>query len=221
MKDLSLETICEGMIAIRTNVSELLDEAKLLHHNTRFSRAYALAYMACGEAGKLPILWGTATRLALGLPVDWKATAKRFRSHESKARQFFGLASAAPIILEAVASGQKTVDRMQVMGEAALGVVLGPTLFGSRNSSIYCDFVEGVFVTPGSQIDELMADKMIQYAEHNLIAANSVTSGSIDDLASRIRSRASQESYDSNEAEAARLVDAIHKAAESAESDDR
>jgi AbiV family abortive infection protein len=209
MEDLSLEDVCRGMLAVRANAFELLEDARLLRRSGRISRAYALAYMACEEVGKLPILLGVATKLALGVPVDWKQTKKRFHSHSSKASQFFGLARAMPMLLEAVASGQKTVDGEQVMQRAAVGVVIGPVLFESRNAAVYCDFAKGKFVTPAEQIDEEMADTMLQYAETNVTVASSILSKSADEVAATIRARASRDRYEKHQARAAQLVDEV------------
>ena len=70
MQNRSLQVICDGMVRVRDNAAELLKDAELLRQNGRVARAYALAYMACEEAGKLSILLGAATQAVIGVPTD-------------------------------------------------------------------------------------------------------------------------------------------------------
>jgi AbiV family abortive infection protein len=212
MQKLSLQTICDGAVRVRDNASELLEDARLLRQNGRVSRAYALAYMACEEAGKLSILLGAATKIALGIPVDWKATRKRFRSHDSKASQFMGLARSIPIILEAVAAGRKTIDTEELMIKATVGVVFGPALFAKRNASIYCDFAEASFTSPNEQIKESMADQMIEYANTHIIAANAILGQSAEEATKNITAAASRTRYDNAMTYAKEMAQTIHSA---------
>src|ERR1700730_11644399 len=197
MQNLSLQTLCDGMLRVRDNAASLLEDAKLLRQNGRIPRAYALAYVACEEAGKLSILVGTATETVLGIPIDWKVKYKRFRSHDSKASQFLGFARAIPMLLEAVAAGRKSVDAEELMIKATAGVLIGPALFTKRNASIYCDFVENSFTSPADQIDDKMADQMIEFAELHVAAANLILGNSAQEAAKTISERASRERYDS------------------------
>jgi AbiV family abortive infection protein len=163
--------------------------------------------MACEEAGKLPILIGTATEVVLGIPVDWKTTHKRFRSHESKASQFLGLARAIPMIRSAAAAGQKTIDAEEMMIKAAVGVVIGPALFSKRNASIYCDFEGNSFTSPVDQIDSGMTDQMIEFAEQNVAAANLILGSSAQEAAQKLKNRASRERYDAIMSRASEAAD--------------
>jgi AbiV family abortive infection protein len=196
MQQLDLQTICGGMTRVRDNASGLLEDAKLLRQSGRISRAYALAYMACEEAGKLSILLGAATQIVVGIPVDWKALRKRFHSHDSKASQFLGLARAIPMIQQAAAAGQKTVDVEELMIKASVGVIIGPALFEKRNASIYCNFTEGSFTSPSEEITESMADLMIENADTNLFAANKILGKSAEETAAKIAATASRARYD-------------------------
>ena len=196
MQQLNLQTICDGMIRVRDNASGLLEDAKLLRQNGRITRAYALAYMACEEAGKLSILIGAATRIAVGIPTDWKAMRKRFLSHDSKASQFLALARVIPMITQAAAEGQKTVDAEELRIKASAGVMIGPALFEKRNASIYCNFTAGSFTSPSEEITEPMADQMIGFADTNLLAANLILGKSADEAAAKITASASRARYD-------------------------
>ena len=55
MKDLDLLTLCQGIVAVKDNALELLGDAKILRVNSKLAQAYAAAYMACEENGKLSI----------------------------------------------------------------------------------------------------------------------------------------------------------------------
>ncbi len=185
------------MMRVRGNAAALLEDAKLLRQNGRKCRAYTLAYMACEKAGKLSILIGAATQIVLGLSVDWKTTHKRFRSHDSKASQFMGLANAMPIIHAAKVAGKRTVDFEDIAIKAAAGVLVGPALFAQRNSSIYCDFADGSFTSPDQQISDEMADRMIQYATQHVAAAKLMLGNSAEEPEQKFAQGMSKVRYDS------------------------
>ena len=212
MNQMSLLAICEGMIRVRDNAAELLEDARLLRENGRVSRAYTLAYMACEEYGKLSILIGVAVKMVVGIPVAWKATRKRFNSHNSKASQFVALARTIPLILEAAASGSKTVNTEELMIKASVGVLFGPTMFSMRNASIYCDFVDNSFVGPSEQINESMADQIIGYAQTHLATASRLIVGTPEDLAQWLKSSYSRERYDKMMAFAAEASESLANA---------
>jgi AbiV family abortive infection protein len=212
MQNLSLQTICKGILCVRDNASELLEDARILRQSGRISRAYTLAYFACEEAGKVSILVGVATKLAVSLPVDWKVVRKRFNSHDSKASQFMGLGSSIQIILEAVAAGRKTVDIDQLMHKAAIGVVFGPELFATRNASVYCDFKGDSFTSPNEQIRESMADEMIEYATKHVNAATMVFGKSVDEAIATITAGACRERHDERMSLVKETAEIVHSA---------
>ncbi len=207
MQNLSLKTICEGLFRVRDNASALLNDAKLLRENNRISRSYALAYMACEESGKFSILYSAATQTSLGLVIDWKKIRKRFRSHDSKASQFMGIARAMPTILEAAATEQKRVDVDELLMKATIGVLFGPILFSKRNASVYCDFVKEKFTSPDDEINTLMADEMLRYAEQNIETANKLLCDSVDETMEKIAKGLSKERYDKFISMAAKATD--------------
>jgi AbiV family abortive infection protein len=197
MRDLDLITLCQGIVAVKDNALELLDDAKILRANSKLARAYAAAYMACEENGKLSILLGAATQVILGRPVDWKSTAKRFRSHDSKASQFMGLANAIPILEKAVKESQKSVSIDEVLFKAFVGVNVGPMLFQRRNASLYCDFVDGVFKRPSDVITSEIVDRMIDAAEINIRAATVLACDTAEETAEKLKGLTSAQRHDS------------------------
>lgn len=197
MRDLDLITLCQGIVAVKDNALELLDDAKILRANSKLARAYAAAYMACEEGGKLSILLGAATQIIIGRPVDWKSTAKRFRSHDSKASQFMGLANAIPILESAVKEGQKSVSLDEVLFKAFVGVNVGPMIFQTRNASLYCDFVDGVFKRPSDVITSEIVDRMIDAAEINIRAATVLACDTAEETAEKLKERTSAQRHDS------------------------
>ncbi|MBZ9847418.1 AbiV family abortive infection protein [Mesorhizobium sp. CA14] len=197
MKDLDLITVCQGIVAVKDNALELLDDAKILRANGKLARAYAAAYMACEENGKLSVLLGAATQIIIGRPVDWKSTAKRFRSHDSKASQFMGLANAIPLLESAVKQGQKSVSMSEVLFKALVGVNVGPMLFQGRNASLYCDFVDGVFKRPSDVVTSEMVDRMIHAAEINIRAATVLACDTAEATAEKLKERTSAQRHDS------------------------
>lgn len=210
MKDLDLITLCQGIVAVKDNAQELLDDAKILRANNKFARAYAAAYMACEENGKLSILLGAATQIVIGRPVDWKSTAKRFRSHDSKASQFMGLANAIPILESALKEGHKSVSMEELLVKAFVGVNVGPMLFQGRNASLYCDFVDGVFKRPSDVITSEIADRMIDNAEINLRAASAIAGETAEETAEQLRKRTSTQRHDSMMSSMREFVDLFY-----------
>lgn len=189
-------TLCQGIVAVKDNAFELLDDARILRANNKLARAYAAAYMACEENGKLSILLGAATQIIIGRPIDWKTTAKRFRSHDSKASQFMGLANAIPILESAIGESQKSVDVNQLLFKAFVGVNVGPMLFQTRNASLYCDFVDGVFKRPSDVITSELVDRMINAAEINIRAATELACDTAEETAKKLKERTSAQRYD-------------------------
>jgi AbiV family abortive infection protein len=196
MKDLSIEQLCQGIFCAIDNALNLLNESKILRSGGHTARAYALAYMACEEFGKVSILAGAATKLAIKRPVDWKSVAKRFRSHESKAMQFNGLDAAIPIILEAVAQKKTSVDLDTIQRAAATAMLEKKTSLKDRNSALYCDYDAGQFVNPKNIVSNQAADILIGVAERQLDVARKVFDTTAEDAANMIRARANPQRYD-------------------------
>ena len=84
MNSLSINELHTLRLAIFDNAERLHKEAKLLHENNMFSRAYLLAHFCFEELGKIPIIIGAIGKLMAGEPVDWKKLKKRFYSHTEK-----------------------------------------------------------------------------------------------------------------------------------------
>jgi AbiV family abortive infection protein len=196
VRDLSLEVLCDGIIRTRDNAQALLEEAMLMREHNRMSRAFALAYMSCEECGKISVLFGAASRTARGLAVDWRRMAKRFRSHDSKASQFFGIALAARMVLKAVEDGQKVVDAKELRLRGAMGVTMGPSMFSKRNASMYCDFRKGSFTSPSEQIAPSDVDNLIELAKVNIEVADTTMGRSVEEALKKIAAHASREHPD-------------------------
>ncbi|MDX7951263.1 AbiV family abortive infection protein [Lichenihabitans sp. Uapishka_5] len=133
----------------------------------------------------------------MGRPVDWKSTAKRFRSHDSKASQFMGLANAVPIIESAVEEGQDSISLDKVLFKAFVGVSVGPMIFQKRNASLYCDFVDGVFMRPSDVITSEMVNRMIDIAEINVRTASVLACDTAEETAEKLKERISAQRHDS------------------------
>ena len=79
MNSLSINELHTLRLAIFDNAERLHKEAKLLHENNMFSRAYLLAHFCFEELGKIPIIIGAIGKLMAGEPVDWKKLKKRYQ----------------------------------------------------------------------------------------------------------------------------------------------
>jgi AbiV family abortive infection protein len=84
MKQLTIDELHELWLSIFDNAESLHKEAKFLFEKDFYARAYLLAYFACEELGKLPIIVGIVGRLIKKEPIDWNKALKRLRDHKSK-----------------------------------------------------------------------------------------------------------------------------------------
>jgi len=85
VKPLTPDQLAEGIIAVITNAEELLGEAQTLLNCGKAARAYALAWEACEEIAKAPMLSTTMYKLFFQASIDWRTLHKRLRSHPAKA----------------------------------------------------------------------------------------------------------------------------------------
>lgn len=84
MRQLSIDELHALRLRIFDNAESLHKEAKTLFEAGFHARAYLLAYFACEELGKLPIIVGIVGDLIKKEAVDWKKALKRLRDHKSK-----------------------------------------------------------------------------------------------------------------------------------------
>lgn len=194
MENLAIEQLCEGMFQTLENALSLIEEANILLERNKKARAYALAFTASEELGKIPMLLHAATRLALGEQVDWKRLAKRFRSHESKAMQFYGLDAAIPII-EVAAKKSKEWLGGQLIEETLDAMVAAKKAPRDRNSALYCDFVRGTFVKPDDVTTEAAAKKLIEIATQQFETGKKLLGSTPEEATARIKMHADPERY--------------------------
>jgi AbiV family abortive infection protein len=152
MNQLKVIELCAGAAAISANAAGLIGEAEILHEHKRYSRAYALSYMACEELGKLPILIGAATKLVLRTKVDWKTVTTSFRNHETKTAHFLGAAAGA--ILEARFDQGEKISKEDFVDQINEAQAQANNTFSKRNSSLYVDEKSNKFISPEDVIDE-------------------------------------------------------------------
>ena len=72
MQQLTIDELHALRLSIFDNAESLHKEAKLLFDRGYYARAYLLAYFACEELGKLPIIVGIVGTLMKTEAVDWK-----------------------------------------------------------------------------------------------------------------------------------------------------
>jgi len=83
---LTIEQIEELIEASLTNSSRLASDARLLLDAGRIPTAYAIAEVACEEAGKILMLAKAGLEAAIGQPVDWRQLRRRMTDHGAKIR---------------------------------------------------------------------------------------------------------------------------------------
>ncbi len=173
MKSLTAKELSEGKVAVVANAEELLCEAQILIDNGKAARAFALAWEACEEIAKAPMLGTTIYRLLFGAPIDWRTLSRRFRSHSAKAhlseeiRLRVEARKAKELYLHTAKPGQVLeVDRLFPMTSARPGT--GASRADLRARSINCDFDGRKFKRPSQIIHIEEAQRAISSAREQL-----------------------------------------------------
>lgn len=148
MERLSVRQLCEGVFKARLTAVALLEDARLLETYDRYARAFALAYAAGEELGKVQLLVGAAIRLKLGLAVNWARIRTSYRSHDYKARtitysDLYRLASTRE-------GRELTFEESATLSEVAKTTAV--ELPKARMEALYSDFQSGRFVDPSEMI---------------------------------------------------------------------
>lgn len=160
MKKLSIDQLHKLRRLIFENAGSLYKEAKLLNENGMHARAYLLAYFACEELGKIPIIVGAIGKLIQGKEVDWQKLNKRFCNHKAKVESedyhhyVFGL---EPDLLRN--SDVKWLEKQK-----------SPSKVDKKNKSTYVDVVDGKIILPVEQISAEEAQELIDRALKSLTA---------------------------------------------------
>lgn len=188
----SVESICGGIIKVTENARGLTRSSRLLLDAGFHSQAYFFAYTACEELGKLPILFGAATRLAIGRPVDSKKLWKRFRSHKSKAIQFHGIDFA----IDRAMSVNGSVDQKKMAVAALLGMFMAEDGLLDRNASLYVDHDDAKFVAPSDSVTDQMARELLDVANKQLALAEKIFGQDTAAAAERVRTSTTARNYD-------------------------
>ncbi|MCU5707209.1 AbiV family abortive infection protein [Bacillus wiedmannii] len=87
-KKLSVDEVEKMRIKVIENASELLEDAKLLLENKRYTRAYTLSHLLCEELSKIPMIGRALTESVMDKNYNWKELHKRLVNHNPKIRLF-------------------------------------------------------------------------------------------------------------------------------------
>lgn len=148
MNQLKIAQLCEGVVAIRSNSADLISESRMLFEQKRYARSFALAYFACEENGKIPMLLTAAIQMIMKDKVDWKSLTKDFLNHDAKAKQFLMSAAGALMFNKAKDGGVVTQkDFIEAQMKAKL---FSKAVFEQRNSALYVDQISGGFIMPSN-----------------------------------------------------------------------
>jgi AbiV family abortive infection protein len=162
MQQLSIEQLHRLRLQIFDNAESLHKESRLLFDAGLYARSYLLAYFACEELGKLPIIVGVVGAMMKKEPVDWSRTLKRLRDHKSKVdsddfhQYVFG--KELDLLKDA---DIKWLD--EARANASRRVVL-------KNNSTYVDVVGETIISPLQAITKEDAATMIERAFESLRA---------------------------------------------------
>ena len=162
MNKLKIDHLHKLRLSIFDNAESLYKEAKLLNQNGFYARAFLLAYFACEELGKIPMIVGALGQLTQGNEVDWKKVRKRFLNHKAKVESedfhhyVFGI---EPDLL--MNSDVKWLNDQKEQSRSKVD---------RKNESTYVDVVEGKIMLPAEQISPEDAIKLIERAFNSLKA---------------------------------------------------
>ncbi|NHQ60154.1 AbiV family abortive infection protein [Chlorobium sp. BLA1] len=151
MKPLAHKQVEIARSMILENARSLLEEAKLLYVHGFFARAYTLAHLSSEEIVKIPMIVRAVLDEASGIPYDWKKLAKRLNSHTKKIE--------ATLFHDYLQTEIRADDSDVNDYKAALETI--PDLNNEKNNSIYCNFNNGIAVSPLQQISADSARVMI------------------------------------------------------------
>ena len=151
MKNLTVDTIIEGMIKITLNAQSLVEEAEILYENKYYARTYTLSHIAREEISKLYMLYKVGIEIIAGKKFDHKKLEKRLRNHKSKI-QFFSM----PITITGTNSSYtKNMNKR-------------------KNDSLYVGYEEETFRSPSENITEYISKRTLDLATQTIIKLTNI-----------------------------------------------
>jgi len=151
MKNLTVDTIIEGMIKITLNAQSLVEEAEILYENKYYARTYTLSHIAREEISKLYMLYKVGIEIIAGKKFDHKKLEKRLRNHKSKI-QFFSM----PITITGTDSSYtKNMNKR-------------------KNDSLYVGYEEETFRCPSENITEHISKRTLDLATQTIIKLTNI-----------------------------------------------
>ncbi len=144
---LSAVSAAKGMTACYLNASALLEEARVLVKFEKLSRAAALAVLSMEELAKVTDIHDTFVKTIAHPPQDsWEAFWKRFFSHKPKQRSISKYGESL--------AGNASLDDLFFSNPSPYTHYLTDTSSGHldalKQRSLYVDFVDDAFQSPGS-----------------------------------------------------------------------
>ena len=130
---LSLDQMAAGIIAVQKNALALLEDAKLLFQNGRYTRSVSLCILAQEEISKIPLIVQLLYVTKDG--EDPLSTfCKKFRSHESKIVEGMTMYVLDDVLYQ---GGKRTKTMVSAMKAKPSE---GPTFIGVRERGFYVEF---------------------------------------------------------------------------------
>jgi len=151
MKNLTVDTIIEGMVKITLNAQSLVEEAEILYENKYYARTYTLSHIAREEMSKLYMLYKVGIEIIAGKEFNHKKLEKRLRNHKSKI-QFFSI----PVTITGLNSSYiKGINKR-------------------KNDSLYVGYEEEIFKSPKENITKYIAKRTLDLATYTIIKLTNV-----------------------------------------------
>lgn len=148
-----LSELVRGANVILENAQQLFGEACLLKDNGALSRALFLHQISMEECAKIEMLGGWATSLLMGHNVNIMELSKEFASHKSKN---YTNAYMLPLSDEETQARRHGDTKDSLKAFKDLQASFHQESNAAKNASLYVDYQEGKFATPGERITEEM-----------------------------------------------------------------
>ena len=153
-KTLTVDEVEKMRIKVIENAGELLEDAKLLLENKRYTRAYTLSHLLCEELSKIPMIGRALTESVMDKNYNWKELHKRLVNHNPKIRLFMIMPTVNIKDLEKVVS--MPMDEGMDAFEKKLNNL--------KNNSLYSGFQGNEFKKPSEVITKEIAEAMFEIA---------------------------------------------------------
>lgn len=145
---ITLDSLAYAEIKTIQNANELVEEAKLLFENKKYSRTWALSHLAIEEISKTVVFLFAGVTICNGIELKWKELDRFLRSHQSKLKTYF-------MLNEEFNDFSGMIDNVNALNKL-------------KNRSFYVDLIDDKMYKPSDFFDKGQAKIIINVAKRYL-----------------------------------------------------